>query len=49
MSSRIPVHFDGICPYHNEPVVRYDMCDYCVDEEKLKEQLPDPFDEVCGG
>jgi len=47
MSNRIPVHFDGVCPFHNQPIVEYDECMEC--KERIAQpsdfELPDFFEE----
>ena len=52
LSNRIPVHFDGYCPFHDLPVMVYDQCKECLKEDPYPiehSDLPDPFDEVFGG
>jgi len=49
MSNKTPIHFDGYCVFHDLPVIQYDQCKECLNEDPSALELPDPFEEVLGG
>ena len=46
--TRIPIHHDAYCVFHDLPIIQDGLCKECKEELKPFE-LPDPFDEVLGG
>ena len=54
-TDRIPISAEGVCPFHNKPVVQYDECSECLQHSPHPHyfggdlELPNPFEEVLGG